>query len=38
MKEIDAAGKKFGDKVVADLIIAITTPRPEVPDKMSRED
>ena len=37
LKEIDEAGDKSGDKVVEDLIKAITTPRPEVPDKISRE-
>ena len=37
VKEIKAAGKKSGDKVVNDLIKAVTTPRPEVPDKLQRE-
>ncbi|RMZ77138.1 hypothetical protein DV737_g4492, partial [Chaetothyriales sp. CBS 132003] len=34
LKEIDAAGKKSGKKVVDDLIKAVTTPRPEVSDKV----
>ncbi len=38
LKEIDAAGKESGDKVVEDLIKAVTTPRPEVPDKISKEE
>ena len=37
MKEIDEAGEKSGSKVVEDLIKAVTTPRPEVPDKVSKE-
>ena len=37
LKEIDAAGKKSGNKVVEDLIKAVTTPRPEVPDKVSTQ-
>ena len=37
LKEIDEAGKKSGDKVIADLIKAIITPTPEVPDKVSKE-
>jgi V-type H+-transporting ATPase subunit G len=38
VKEIQASGKKSGDKVIADLIQVATTPRPEVPDKVQRED
>ncbi|KEF56897.1 V-type ATPase, G subunit [Exophiala aquamarina CBS 119918] len=38
VKEIDAAGKKSGSKVVDDLIKAVTTPKPEVPDKVSKEE
>jgi V-type H+-transporting ATPase subunit G len=37
VKEIQSAGKKSGDKVVNDLIKAVTTPRPEVPEKIQRE-
>ena len=37
LKEIDEAGEKSGDKVVEDLIKAVTTPRPEVPDKVRNE-
>jgi V-type H+-transporting ATPase subunit G len=37
VKEIQAAGKKSGDKVVNDLIKAVTTPRPEVPEKIQAE-
>ena len=35
VKEIKAAGKKSGDKVVEDLMRAITDVKPEVPDKIS---
>ena len=38
VKEIEAAGKKSGGKVVDDLIKAVTSPKPEVPDKFSKED
>ncbi|EXJ87238.1 V-type ATPase, G subunit [Capronia epimyces CBS 606.96] len=38
VKEIDAAGGKYGSKVVEDLIKAVTTPHPDVPDKISVED
>ncbi|RMZ81804.1 hypothetical protein DV738_g2023, partial [Chaetothyriales sp. CBS 135597] len=38
LKEIDAAGKKSGKKVVEDLIKTVTTPRPEVPDKLLKEE
>ncbi|KAJ9616579.1 hypothetical protein H2200_000298 [Cladophialophora chaetospira] len=38
VKEIDEAGKKSGGKVVDDLINAVTSPQPEVPDKISKED
>ena len=38
MKEIEEAGKKSGSKVVEDLIKAVTTPRPEPPEKMSAGD
>lgn len=38
VKEIKEAGKKSGDKVIADLIKAVTTPRPEVPDKFQKDD
>lgn len=37
LKEIEEAGKKSGDKVVADLMKVVTTPRPEVPDKVSKD-
>lgn len=37
VKEIKGAGKKSGDKVVNDLIKVVTTPRPEVPDKVQKE-
>lgn len=37
LKEIDEAGKKSGNKVVEDLIKAITTPNPEVPDRVSAD-
>lgn len=37
LKEIDEAGEKSGDTVVEDLIKAVTTPRPEVPDKVRKE-
>jgi V-type H+-transporting ATPase subunit G len=37
VKDIQAAGKKSGDKVVNDLIKAVTTPRPEVPEKIQKE-
>lgn len=35
VKEIEAAGRKSGDKVVEDLMRAITDVKPEVPDKIS---
>ncbi|RMD39792.1 hypothetical protein DV735_g5332, partial [Chaetothyriales sp. CBS 134920] len=38
LKDIDAAGKKSGKKVVEDLIKTVTTPRPEVPDKLVKEE
>lgn len=38
VKEIEEAGKKSGSKVVDDLIKTVTTPHPEVPEKISRED
>ncbi|KAJ9502754.1 hypothetical protein LTR99_009343 [Exophiala xenobiotica] len=38
VKEIQEAGKKSGQKVVDDLIKAVTSPHPEVPLKISRED
>jgi len=38
VKEIDAAGKKSGSKVVDDLIKAVITPKPEVPDKVAKEE
>jgi hypothetical protein len=38
VKEIEEAGKKSGNKVVDDLIKAVTTPKPEVPDKISKEE
>lgn len=37
VKEIQAAGKKSGDKVVNDLIKIVTTPRPEVPEKIQTD-
>ncbi len=37
LKEIDQAGDKSGDQVVEDLIKAVTTPSPEVPDKVRKE-
>jgi V-type H+-transporting ATPase subunit G len=37
VKEIEAAGKKSGDKVVEDLLKMVTDVRPEVPDKISVE-
>jgi V-type H+-transporting ATPase subunit G len=37
LKEIEAAGKKSGSKVVEDLIKAVTTPNPEVPDRASAD-
>ena len=37
LKEIEEAGKKSGNKVVEDLIKAITTPNPEVPDRVSAD-
>ena len=36
MKEIDEAGKKSGSKVVDDLINAVVTVNPEVPDKVQQ--
>ena len=38
MKEIEEAGKKSGSKVVDDLIKAVISPTPEVPDKFSKDD
>lgn len=38
LKEIDKAGGEKGSKVVEDLIHAVVTPHPEVPNKESRED
>jgi V-type H+-transporting ATPase subunit G len=38
VKEIEAAGKKSGSKVVEDLIKTVISPHPEVPDKISKED
>jgi len=38
VKEIDEAGEKSGSKVVDDLIKAVTSPHPEVPEKISRDD
>ena len=38
VKEIQEAGKKSGDKVISDLIEAVTTPRPEVPEKFQKDD
>jgi hypothetical protein len=38
VKEIEQAGKKSGSKVVDDLIKAVTSPQPEVPDKITKED
>lgn len=35
VKEIEAAGKKSGDKVVEDLLGAVTDVKPEVPEKLS---
>jgi V-type H+-transporting ATPase subunit G len=37
LKEIEEAGKKSGGKVVDDLIKAIITPNPEVPDRVSAD-
>jgi V-type H+-transporting ATPase subunit G len=37
VKEIDEAGKKSSDKVIADLIKVVTTPQPEVPDRIQQE-
>lgn len=37
VKEIQAAGKKTGDKVVNDLIKAVTTPHPEIPVKIQKD-
>lgn len=34
IKDIEAAGKKQGDKVVEDLIKATTDVKPEVPEKI----
>ena len=36
VKEITEAGKKSGSKVVADLIKAVITVNPEVPDKVQQ--
>jgi V-type H+-transporting ATPase subunit G len=38
LKEITEAGKKTGSKVVEDLITAVITVNPEVPDKIQREE
>lgn len=35
VKEIEAAAKKSGNKVVEDLLRAVTDVKPEVPDKIS---
>jgi hypothetical protein len=35
VKEIEAAGKKSGNKVVEDLLRVVTDVKPEVPDKIS---
>lgn len=35
LKEIQAAGKKQGDKVVQDLIKATTDVKPQVPEKIA---
>lgn len=37
LKEIEEAGETSGSKVVDDLIKAITTPNPEVPDRVSAD-
>jgi V-type H+-transporting ATPase subunit G len=37
LKEIEQAGKRSGSKVVDDLIKAVTTPNPEVPDRVSAD-
>ncbi|KAJ5233385.1 V-type proton ATPase subunit G [Penicillium citrinum] len=36
LKEIEASGKKQGDKVVADLIKATTDVKPQVPEKIAK--
>jgi len=38
LKEIEKAGDEKGNQVVEDLIRAVTTPHPEVPDKIQKED
>jgi V-type H+-transporting ATPase subunit G len=38
LKEITEAGKKSGSKVVEDLIEAVITVNPEVPDKIQQEE
>ena len=38
LKEITEAGKKSGGKVVEDLIKAVITVNPEVPDKIQQEE
>jgi len=38
IEEITKSGDEKGSKVVDDLIKAVTTPHPEVPDKISKED
>jgi len=38
LEEIKKAGDEKGPKVVDDLIKVVTTPNPEVPDQISKED
>lgn len=38
LEEITKAGDEKGPKVVDDLIMVVTTPHPEVPDRVSKED
>lgn len=38
LKDIEKAGGEKGDKVIDDLIHAVVTPHPEVPDKETKED
>ena len=38
LEDIKKAGNEKGAKVVDDLIKLVTTPHPEVPDKISKED
>jgi V-type H+-transporting ATPase subunit G len=38
LKEITEAGKKSGSKVVEDLIKAVITVNPEVPDKIQQDE